>query len=1095
MNKKQCICFSLITLSSIAIFSSAVLISNADNVTQGVVSHSESCNWHHYQEVAPTYDNYGAKEYWICCDHNSEGPVFNKPSVGNITESTHSASFLSEINDSDSRYLAPYKNTIDFENGYIPAFIKGNTKIASLAIVDNVGAESSKALKVTVTGSDYRLDFAKTFLDAAFANSKVCAILFDAKADVVTSNFRHGSPSSHPTYEVNADGYGLETGYKTFSYSRDYYNAYTTQDSFIYGGGLTSGQAFYIDNIRLVTNPLTSYGFEGGRLVDKSISGYENKASLRFIDANKEYFVAGASTAITNYCFDYINKTEGNRSLKITKGNGYVAFFMPNLYSSLSENSVIYIDIYSTVGANGTLSAQNFLDGFNYATYGNIGKNKWTTIAITKTQIESGGRFLIIQGSTAGDWYFDNIRIEQYSSTASESHNLGDIYVDGDANATTTLNTNKDIEAIKAFKINDVTQIYTTAKIGHINKKSINFNNTVFAMSGSYKIVLDYVNNKTLYSATYYAEVVICNLSKNAIALSATYGTNDYYTLSGYPADIYRMMCGDQEVPFEASGSDYLIPIASLIQLLPENSGSKVSGEVKLLISNLSTTYLQKFNITLSGTSKNIPSFNGAGISTHAYSSTASQVNTTNYTSYFNSEKVAEYQNSNLTFMYEQAMHVSTSDSSLKTGLNYLINNAMEMGMKVMLSDDAFNSLSRTTESIIGKSYTFSGKNYTFNSSNDIKNFCKDRLAIYINNPGVQGVNVVDEPYWNMLNGGIKDLAIPLKEACAELGNPNFYLNYNLHPMSARGTDIAGPDATGDPIVDYKTFIDKYFEVTQNKYVQFDIYPLADNTKGSVFLGSDGSTPTGISMFGLANVIHAAELAKEHDAELYVVTQSFAYSGVGYRYLTASDIAFLNNALLGVGVKHISYFVYRCRQNTGSESWYENGSFLDTNGNKTNVYHYYKGMLNQIKNFGNIVSAFDYDSWAKFFSKQDTSISRYFTYANKVMTNWSYSSSYGDIRSISVTSGSDYALITALKNKDDNNLKMYMLQNSYNHFGTDEMLQSIELVFKEKYTYAIVYECGLPRVVNLRNDDSLITKRTLAIKLSAGHAVFAIPYI
>ena len=81
-------------------------------------------------------------------------------------------------------------------------------------------------------------------------------------------------------------------------------------------------------------------------------------------------------------------------------------------YPTLKNGFTMWI--YSTNTLNG-ISANNFINGHNNKFGENqegisIAPNKWTQVTITADDINATGRFLIIQGSTAGTIYIDDIR-------------------------------------------------------------------------------------------------------------------------------------------------------------------------------------------------------------------------------------------------------------------------------------------------------------------------------------------------------------------------------------------------------------------------------------------------------------------------------------------------------------------------------------------------------------------------------------------------------------------------------------------------------------------------------------------------------------
>ena len=61
-----------------------------------------------------------------------------------------------------------------------------------------------------------------------------------------------------------------------------------------------------------------------------------------------------------------------------------------------------------------------------------------------------------------------------------------------------------------------------------------------------------------------------------------------------------------------------------------------------------------------------------------------------------------------------------------------------------------------------------------------------------------------------------------------------------------------------------------------------------------------------------------------------------------------------------------------------------------------------------------------------------------------------------------------------------------MIQNLYNSFSS-ELLQECTLEFSNTKSYAVIYESGLPRVVNMNSNK-------LTVKLSSGRAAYVFVY-
>ena len=421
MKKTKIICLSTVTLAA-AVF--GVVISSG-NIQRGLVTAEDNSTWTHYASKAATYDLKGVKEYWVnCATHEHQ---FSAPESSNIVEgSALSQKFIDSLSDDDDRLVNRIREKgISFESNsdlsYIDVTLNSNVK--SIEISSDYASQGSKSLKVTIKKADCFSSLSKAFLDELFADSNVVAVNFDAKGSLVTSNFRHRTAAGgNVCYEFNNSGWGLTTNWKTFSFTRAMYEEWGSNSRTFVIGGVNENDVLYIDNVRPVTEALTIQGFECGRLCNEENSSYSG-VSLRSISENKEELIVSGDAGYVSGsgCFDYTYKTEGNRSIKFTKQSGYVAISAPYIRNLMAEGDTFSFDLYSTVGVNGTASNKGFIDGFNNATLvanAYHPANKWTTYTLTTSQINDSGRFLILQGSAAGDFYIDNIVINKASDNA-----------------------------------------------------------------------------------------------------------------------------------------------------------------------------------------------------------------------------------------------------------------------------------------------------------------------------------------------------------------------------------------------------------------------------------------------------------------------------------------------------------------------------------------------------------------------------------------------------------------------------------------------------------------------------------------------------
>ena len=303
---------------------------------------------------------------------------------------------------------------LSFEEDTVPSFITPKQQIQSLSITDETSTLGQKSLKVIPTTGDYGIYFSKEYLDDTFSNPDIVAINFDAKGKTATSNFRAKIAGNNTTYEQNNTDYGLDTVWKKFSFRREYYEAYVSGDAMIYGN--SACEILYVDNIVPVTKELDSLGFENG-FYKASAKTYMSAGHSNSQPAPEQIFKLSPDSKceLSNIGFDYEDKTEGNRSFTFEKTNGYLAIYLSTaIKNSLDDNDYIQFDFKTTVIINSNPSVKNATDGMNVP-FGDTGyqiaKDKWITFTLYSSNLTKDGRFMIIQGSTAGTYHFDNIRI------------------------------------------------------------------------------------------------------------------------------------------------------------------------------------------------------------------------------------------------------------------------------------------------------------------------------------------------------------------------------------------------------------------------------------------------------------------------------------------------------------------------------------------------------------------------------------------------------------------------------------------------------------------------------------------------------------
>lgn len=340
----------------------------------------------------------------------------------------------------------------NFESELLPDFIdlSKSQNIKSASISSGDGINERNALKIEITAGDFALYINKSYLDEVF-DGDTKALNFYAKSSINNNNFRHRTGGTNICYEVNSKNNlnGLTTTYKEFSFTKEMYDAHLESGDYMIYGGNPDGcscadsiiyiSSFIFDEENVLKSSMTLHSFENSsyestyrQYVDKDGNDRtEETAHYRFAydDGNgikNDDFLITYTWAVSQtessiaFGFSDTNLTDGHKSLSFVKPNGYIALFLPKVFTSAlkdSNSKKFSFDMYSTCVINSTASVGNLQDGNNNYLNPPSGlqhpKDEWVTYTFNVDQITSdpNARFLIIQGSTSGTYYFDNFRI------------------------------------------------------------------------------------------------------------------------------------------------------------------------------------------------------------------------------------------------------------------------------------------------------------------------------------------------------------------------------------------------------------------------------------------------------------------------------------------------------------------------------------------------------------------------------------------------------------------------------------------------------------------------------------------------------------
>lgn len=193
------------------------------------------------------------------------------------------------------------------------------------------------------------------------------------------------------------------------------------------------------------------------------------------------------------------------------------------------------------------------------------------------------------------------------------------------------------------------------------------------------------------------------------------------------------------------------------------------------------------------------------------------------------------------------------------------------------------------------------------------------------------GVMIMDEPaYANM-----SDMAVSRK-CFEELLDKKLYYSGNLFPTYASSAQLYNR-GTGSPALpaggySYERYVQDYIELYHPQVLSYDYYPV------------NGRYPNLQSgYYENMSIIRKYAMQAEIPFWVYIQTCSFNSS---VRIPTEAEINWLVNSSLAYGCKGIQYFTYWLPLSSGGELF--DGSMIDLNGNKTEVYTYVQKINRQI---------------------------------------------------------------------------------------------------------------------------------------------------
>ncbi|MBQ7831846.1 MAG: hypothetical protein IJ393_07255, partial [Clostridia bacterium] len=461
-----------------------------------------------------------------------------------------------------------------------------------------------------------------------------------------------------------------------------------------------------------------------------------------------------------------------------------------------------------------------------------------------------------------------------------------------------------------------------------------------------------------------------------------------------------------------------------------------------------------------------------------------------NVVDYRTVEQYTQYKNAGFNILLAQDT-INVSTSSWATDGKLIMDKAAEAGLKVILTDGRLQNLSEPVTisgtTVNGTAWGI-GEGEQFSTLASLDAYVYSCLSLYKDHPAFYGVMLGDEPsYQNAYCYG--QVYQSIKRVM-----PECYVQYNLNPLQHNSYDMikywydgSTPSSTPSAAqteAAYKNYVNAFLDAMGTDYIQYDDYPFKSEKKFSFTSWKNEDTPY-IDPTALRNIQMVAEIAKERGLAVKVVTQSCVMRSGGssgdvtIRQVTEDDARWLNNYLMGFGVKQISYFTYWTKSaNSASGEWFDDGgAFVNRAGETTALYDIMKTIMAENTEFAQTISHFDYNASTVVGSNNDSS-------KNNEHISWSSNltaaASFKWVETVSTNL--EYTLVTELYDEEKYNY-MYMVMNTID--PSEGGAQTVTVTLDSKVTSFYVYDQSGNR--------TLVNGNTRTVSLTAGQAVYIMP--
>ncbi len=433
-------------------------------------------------------------------------------------------------------------------------------------------------------------------------------------------------------------------------------------------------------------------------------------------------------------------------------------------------------------------------------------------------------------------------------------------------------------------------------------------------------------------------------------------------------------------------------------------------------------------------------------------------------------ERYKEYKDAGMTINFPGAAGKYSGAEWETSDCKMVMDRSLEAGLtKTLLTDTRIVELTKVEGSLIGE-----GKQFA--TEQDLDSLIGKYMAPYRTHPAFYGVVLADEPRWFHFEA-YGEVYKSIKRVC-----PQAFIQCNLNPM-IKSTNAewypplteaeAAGLTTNDEIrvAKYQKYFEMFLDATGADYIMYDQYPMNETYIYEVYV---------------QGLQAAAQVAKERGVNFYFTTQTMrmvqqknSSNPTVQRFMKAADAYWLNNMLVGFGVKQIAYYTYFTEQSNNSNgAWfYDNGSFINRNGAKTDLYDIMRQIMAEEQKLAPTILNYDYVT--SNFYKADTC-----AFPTIHVDQALKGEEFQKIEELTIDK--EVGLVTELYD-DEKDLYMYMLQNVTDPIHKN-VWQKITVDFDDECTHAVLFKKGNREVVKLEEGGKL------TLTQNSGHAAYVIPF-